>query len=344
MGFCLTEDGFNQVFKAWAGECRVFAPTRVAGGGLFSDNDRIRYAPVDTVQEIVFDEKASYSFKEALTPPSQTLFHFTDDADPEAAVRETFAPATPTIVFLRACDLHAVRRLDAIYLQNGPEDVYYRRMRDKMRFVLLPCEQSFEHCFCVDMGTNRAENYDASIIRRDGKYIVDCRCDAWSALFASFSEGEADGTPPYVKENKVHASIPEGLSLDVMRSTQWDEYDSRCIACGRCNFVCPTCTCFSMQDFFYTDNGRLGERRRVWASCMVDGFTNVAGGGEYRSRNGQRMRFKALHKVYDFNKRFGFQMCVGCGRCDAVCPEYISFSHCINKLESMVGEVSGNAE
>jgi ferredoxin len=82
----------------------------------------------------------------------------------------------------------------------------------------------------------------------------------------------------------------------------WREYDTRCINCGRCNFVCPTCTCFTMQDLYYSENGRVGERRRIWASCMVDGFTDVAGGGSYRQKNGDRMRFKVLHKVLDFRE------------------------------------------
>lgn len=120
----------------------------------------------------------------------------------------------------------------------------------------------------------------------------------------------------------------------------WNEYDSRCIACGRCNFVCPTCTCFTMQDIFYTDNGKVGERRRVWASCMVDGYTDVAGGESYRKKYGQRMRFKVLHKVLDFKQRSGYHMCVGCGRCDDICPEYISFSNSINKLEAAMEEVT----
>jgi anaerobic sulfite reductase subunit A len=98
-----------------------------------------------------------------------------------------------------------------------------------------------------------------------------------------------------------------------------------------------------MQDIFYSDNGRAGERRRVWASCMVDGFTDVAGGGSYRRKNGERMRFKVLHKILEHKQRFGCQMCVGCGRCDDVCPEYISFSNIVNRLSSAVEEVSGNA-
>lgn len=97
-----------------------------------------------------------------------------------------------------------------------------------------------------------------------------------------------------------------------------------------------------MQDVFYTDNGKVGERRRVGASCMVDGYTNVAGGGEYRKKNGDRMRFKTMHKIYDFKKRFGYNMCVGCGRCDVACLEYISFSNIINKVTAEVKKEVAN--
>ena len=92
-----------------------------------------------------------------------------------------------------------------------------------------------------------------------------------------------------------------------------------------------------MQDVFYTENGKAGERRRVQASCMVDGYTTVAGGGQFRKKNGERMR-----KVLDFKKRAGFQMCVGCGRCDAICPEYISFQRIISRLEEGMKEVTSH--
>lgn len=93
-----------------------------------------------------------------------------------------------------------------------------------------------------------------------------------------------------------------------------------------------------MQDVYYKENERVGERRRVWAGCHVDGFTTMAGGHEFRKTKGERMRFKAMHKVYDFNKRFGYHMCTGCGRCDNVCPQYISFSSCINKVNDLLGK------
>ena len=93
-----------------------------------------------------------------------------------------------------------------------------------------------------------------------------------------------------------------------------------------------------MQDIFYKDNEKTGERRRVWASCQIDGYSEVAGGFDFRSNQGDRMRFKVMHKIYDFNKRFGYQMCVGCGRCDDACPEYISFSCCVNRLNQEIKE------
>lgn len=337
MGFSLTKDGVNAVLKQWAEEYLIYAPKRKIGGGAFSDTDSILYREINTVDEIEFDQKSNFSFKDILLPISQTLFYFTEEQ-----IKEADGPKKGAIIFLRSCDLHAVKRLDEIYLKNGYEDYYYKRIREHVKFVLIGCKNSFENCFCVDMQTNQIHTYDASMEQQGDLYVMDNHSPEWDALICSNSQEQLEVQPSYVTDNDVHITIPEGLTLDVAKSKMWDEYDSRCINCGRCNFVCPTCTCFTMQDIFYTDNGKVGERRRVAASCMVNGFTDVAGGGSYRKKNGQRMRFRVLHKIYDYKKRYGYHMCVGCGRCDDVCPEYISFSNCINKLEHAMEEVTNN--
>ena len=335
MGYYLTRKAMDSFLERLREDHIVYAPKRFDGGGRFSDTDCVRHGEIQTSDEIETDEKSDFSFKEILTPVSETLFYFTENE-----VRESEGPQKAALVFLRSCDLHAVRRLDEMYLNNGRPDPYYARLRDKIRFALIGCDQSCENGFCVDMGTNRSDNYDNSIDPADDGFYIDCRNLEWDGLLGSLAEKELPVEPSFVTENEVRVQIPEDLDARVMNSSMWEEYEGRCINCGRCNFVCPTCSCFSMQDLFYTENGKAGERRRVWSSCMVDGFADVAGGGTYRRKNGERMRFKTLHKVLDFKQRAGYQMCVGCGRCDDICPEYISFSGCINKLGDAMQEVT----
>ena len=131
--------------------------------------------------------------------------------------------------------------------------------------------------FCVSMGTNRTEDYDAAVnpgaegVRVISKWAeLDRELERLGAApVDSQPDSQSDFQPDFPEENAVKVEIPEHLDSSVIQAPLWKEYDSRCINCGRCNFVCPTCTCFTMQDIYYTDNGRAGERRRVHASCMT---------------------------------------------------------------------------
>lgn len=334
MGYKLDNSEFQNLINNLKKDYNLYAPKMFKGTGTFSDTDIVRYDSISNIDDIEFIKKSNYSFKEAILPITQTLFYFTEDEVKEANIeREKGA-----LIFLRSCDLHAVKRLDQIYLKNGYEDYYYKRLRDNVKFVLIGCSESFDNCFCVSMNSNKCDEYDLAINIRDNYFELDCKNDEFKSLLNSYKE--LDVEIDYVKENDIKVKVAENLSLDVYKSKMWDEYDARCINCGRCNFVCPSCTCFTMQDIFYTDNGKVGERRRVHASCMVDEYTDVAGGVAYRKKNGERMRFKVMHKVFDYKKRNGYTMCVGCGRCDDACPEYISYSNCINKLENAMKEVS----
>lgn len=333
MGYVLDMEGFSKVIEALCKDYRIFAPVRKAGAGRFTDVDAVIYDEIRSACEIELESKSDYASKEFLTPLSETLLYFTENE-----VKEADLDRKPTLVFGRSCDLHALKRLDQIYLENGiAKDPFYQRRRDQIQCVLIGCGHSFDNCFCVSMESSRCENgYVFSVDLIDGKIHADVPDETFAGYFSDKGGEEKDVTPRFVTENEVKVDIPEDIPKTVITDELWDEYTARCINCGRCNFACPTCTCYTMQDVFYTDNGRVGERRRVAASCMVDGYTDVAGGGQYRRKNGERMRFKVLHKISDFKKRFGYQMCVGCGRCDDICPEYISFSNIINKVSNAV--------
>lgn len=337
MGYILTINEFNEIIKKLKKDNKVFAPKIFLGEGTFSDTDLVRYGEIEELKDIEFNKKSSFSYKEVIMPMNQTLFYFTEDKCIEPKEDEK-----GIIVFLRSCDMHSVKRIDEIYLNNGLVDPYYKKLRDKTKFILIGCEKSFDNCFCVSMGTNISKNYDGYINVLNDEIEFDIKDEFFEEYFKNVEKKKEDINIKFAKENEVKVNIPENLDISVMDSSLWKEYSSRCIACGRCNFVCPTCTCFTMQDIFYKDNSKAGERKRVWASCQVKGYTHMAGGHSFREDKGQRMRFKVMHKVYDYKKRFGYHMCVGCGRCDDICPEYISFSNCVNKLEKAMDEVKKN--
>ena len=327
MGYQLSRKKADEIFGRMKQDYDIFAPKLFFGEGCFSDTDVIRYGKISSLDEIQWEKRSDYSFKETLLAVNEVLFYFTEN--------ETTVPSCTEkklLIFLRSCDLHAVKRLDAIYLNNGPEDFYYGRLREKARFVLMGCEESCGTGFCASLGTNRTDAYDLYLKPEGNLVLADCRSEELLPYFQTDDAAACEVKPDYVKENREKVTLPRNLSTKTFSDPIWESYGSRCIGCGRCNFVCPTCTCFTMQDIIYRDNENTGERRRVWASCQVDGYTDIAGGNSFRKSQGERMRFKVMHKIYDFEKRFGYPMCVGCGRCDEVCPEYISYANIINQL------------
>ncbi len=324
-----------------AAHYRLFAPVRLPGRGRFSDQDAIRYAEVHTVHEIEHARRSHFSPKEILFPVSQTLFYLMDDA-----LQEPQDDPRDMLVFLRACDIHGIARLDDIFLNNGPEpEPYYARRRARIKLALLECRHSLdEHCFCVAMGTNRTDAYAMAVRCDEGQLLVEVRDDDLRPALPA-SAAPADFTPEFPTADPQPVVVPDADRLQsairdhgFFAHPMWADYAKRCIACGRCNTHCMTCSCFTAYDIAYTEQPNAGERRRVWASCHIDRFTDMAGGHAFRDENGSRMRFKTMHKIHDFYQRFGRHMCVGCGRCDASCPEYISFATCISAISRVLEE------
>lgn len=335
MAYLLTYDLFNEYIEQLKRNYKIFAPIREIGKGKFAETDVIGYGKVKLGEDIIFDQKSYFSPKEAFFPVRETLFYFLKDEVSIPVVDET-----PIIIFLRACDLNGIKRLDRMFLENGKFiDFYYQRRRKNIKFFMIECVEGFENCFCASMGTNITDEYDAvvrsvdqgvKILLKDDNLFQNCLQNIESISM----------NPKFIKENKISVKVPDIGSLNnkIFENSLWTEYTQRCIGCGRCNTSCVTCSCFTMQDILLSDEKYVSERRRVWASCHIDGFTDMAGGESFRKTHGDKMRFKTMHKINDFYRRFKEHMCVGCGRCDDVCPEYISFSKCINRLNLIIEE------
>ncbi|MFA4943544.1 MAG: anaerobic sulfite reductase subunit AsrA [Lentisphaeria bacterium] len=341
MGTRLSLQEFDQALAGWgAAGLTAIAPALMPRGGRFSDQEVVGYRPVTRLAEFVLDRKSFFSPKETLFPIRETLFRFRDGAAAEPAAAEGAADDRPRLIFLRPCDRQGFDRLDSIFLRNGPEpDPYYARRRERVKFALIECTAGFDSCFCVSMGTNRVapEQYALAARFAADAVTLEIRDPELAPALAGLG-APAAFAPEFVRENRLQVRVPpaEQVTPELFADPLWREYSQRCIGCGRCNTSCVTCSCFNMQDVLYDAAGRLGERRRVWTGCHLDGFTAMAGGHEFRKECGDRMRFKTMHKINDFQRRFGQPMCVGCGRCEDVCPEYISFARCVNRLDEVI--------
>jgi ferredoxin len=113
----------------------------------------------------------------------------------------------------------------------------------------------------------------------------------------------------------------EGLRDLLYRNLEhprWDEVAERCLTCGNCTMVCPTCFCTSVEDVTDLDGGHV-ERHERWDSCFTIDYSNLHGGA-VRASPRSRYRQWMTHKLATWFDQFGSSGCVGCGRCITWCP------------------------
>ena len=330
----------NDVLIQLKSDYHIYGPKHLPERGRRETDGLIRYEEIDSIEDMVLDRQSDFSMKEVLHPISQSIFKFD-----ESSIEETTnSDPKGIIIFMRPCDINGLKRLDNMFLANGGyADVYYKRLRDKTKIFMLECPESFENCFCVSMKTNKTENYNAAFNMNDDQVYVKIK-DAEFDDYFEWAEG-SDYEPRFIEENETKVNVPKIDSIDKLKAVRdlpfWEEYNDKCISCGGCNTVCPTCSCFDTIDYLNQENSRKGERLRVWSSCMIQDFSKTAGGAIARKMPQQMMRFKTMHKVYDYNARFkgNEHMCVGCGRCVLRCPEDIKFSETINKVAEEVDKM-----
>ena len=329
----ISRELMNRTLRKLKNEYRIYAPVHRPDRGRWETDGLIRYQEISSLEEIVTDRQSDFSPKEVIFPVSQPIFKFDEDTCRESVSSDPKG----IIIFARPCDVNGLKRLDNMFLANGGvADTYYSRNRSRVKIFMMECEQSWDNCFCVSMKTNKADYYSVAC-RLSGNEILLKIKDAEFAEYFDWAK-TCEYEPQFIMENERKVTVPEITDSAMLRQIadldMWKDYDDKCISCGGCNTVCPTCSCFETVDFLNQENSRKGERRRLWSSCMIPDFSKTAGGNIARKFPRQMMRYKTLHKVYDYNKRFGGNehMCVGCGRCMQRCPEDISFADTINRL------------
>jgi ferredoxin len=310
--------GLDVLFESLArGGVRIVAPRRVG--------DRVELGEVRTPHEVASGHVSSAgSAKGVAFPKVERILGYRrvghdvllEDPDPQRR---------PTVVFgIRPCEARAFDALGAVLDWDTP-DVFFDARRESTTLVAIACTQADAACFCTSVGGGPDDPQGSDVLLRPlarGGFACEAVSEKGRALVALVGPLPAVGGEPLAPRAEVPAAFDAASLRDVLaRSFDdpiWVDQSLRCLGCGACAFVCPTCACFDIQDEAGADG--CGRRLRCWDSCGLRPFTLHASGHNPRERQSQRWRQRVMHKFAYFPERFGSAGCVGCGKCSRACP------------------------
>ncbi len=260
--------------------------------------------------------------------PLRPLFHWEAKAK-SPRIHSSPDSTGPRVVWgVRACDARAARILEPVFSQNLADSFYLGNLA---RTVLLgnACQVQCPGSFCQEMGIDPQDSADCDIFFRDtsdgriarvltekGKELVqgnDFFSESSGQEWES-ARGEVRGrrAAPLFDLEQVKGRVKERFSDEDL----WQNVSAKCLNCGVCTYLCPTCHCFDLCDLEVS--GR-GTRFRSWDSCAFANFTQMPVHNP-RGEKWRRYRQRIAHKFFFYPQNFQLTACVGCGRCVAHCP------------------------
>jgi len=309
---------------------RVVAPVK--------ENNLLLYKAIRSPEEAMMDFfQTRISPKEFLLPSTEVLFKFRKEKE-RVKLEEEEREMQQTIIFgPRPCDAAAFPILDNIFSWDYLDELYLKR-RKATSIVGMSCKKADEACFCTSVGLSPESSKGSDLFLTEvseDSYVADAVSEKGLRFLEEFGhffeEGELKG-----RENpaKLHRSIDIDKVkewLDVhFQSELWPQLLAKCLGCGICAFLCPTCHCFDI-----IDEGRYGEgeRRKNWDACSFEIFTLHASGHNPREVQYKRYRQRIMHKFKYYPDKFGEVLCTGCGRCIRSCPVNLDIAEVLGKIE-----------
>jgi ferredoxin len=296
--------------------------------------------------------------KRHLFPAHQQLFQF--HVDGKGFVLDAGLPQVPKLAMLgvRPCELAAIEVHDRVFALNDPgtfrceSEPWYLQVRQQAMFIAVNCTHPGGTCFCASWGTGprATKGFDLALTElRDG-FVLEVGSKQAMALASVLPVRETTPAELELADLKLERAREHmGRQLDVqglqelleqsVEHPEWEEVARRCLSCGNCTMVCPTCFCCTVTDT--TDlSGTKVSRTRQWESCFTHQFTYTVAGPERNTIWG-RYRHWLRHKLGTWWEQFGTSGCVGCGRCITWCPVGIDLTEEIHRIRRQSHVQSG---
>ncbi len=290
--------------------------------------------------------------KRYLFAPHLRLFEFHVEAD--NFVLDVGPPQVPKLAMLgvRACELAAIDVQDRVFGLGDPQrfrcetEPWYTQIRQEALLIAVNCTQPSGTCFCSAWGTGpqATHGFDLALTElRDG-FLIEVGSRRGAALVEQLPVREPTQAEEELAEIKLERARDRmGRDLDTaglkelldegIEYPEWDDIAHRCLSCGNCTMVCPTCFCCTVTDTTDLEATQQITRTRQWESCFTHQFTYTISGPERNTIRG-RYRHWLRHKLSTWWEQFGCSGCVGCGRCITWCPVGIDLTEEVRRLRA----------
>lgn len=284
-----------------------------------------------------------------LFPARLPLFEF-HIADGRFELDEALPPPPRyAMLGVRPCELAAVRVQDRVFGLEEPRgfrcelETWYQQARKNALFLVVNCTSPDGNCFCAswNTGPEAKQGFDLALTELRGGFVVAVGSERGSQLLGQLpvrAPTEAELELAELKLQRARSQM--GRSLETagvkelldhnLEHPEWDEVARRCLSCGNCTMVCPTCFCCTVTESTYLDRQRF-TRTRYWESCFTHQFTHTTFGPERNTIRG-RYRQWLRHKMGTWWDQFGTTGCIGCGRCITWCPTGIDVTEEIGRI------------
>jgi sulfhydrogenase subunit beta (sulfur reductase) len=311
--------------------------------GITDEQDGGTYRISENGGEALFSHNVGpNSWKSQLFPPTLRLWRARRDGDGTLEVQEDLPDDRPrAFIGVRSCDLHAIAVQDHTFTGGPYVDRDYEARRRTCFIVAVNCGQAASTCFCASMSTGprATAGFDLALteLLDDGghRFVVEVGSERGAEVLAEVPTHPAGPDDLQDAQAAVERAASQqvrrldttdirDLLLGNLEHPRWDEVADRCLSCGNCTQVCPTCFCTTVEDV--TDlAGQEAEHVRQWDSCFSLEHSYIHG-GSVRSTTRSRYRQWMTHKLATWIDQFGTSGCVGCGRCIAWCPVAIDIT------------------
>lgn len=287
------------------------------------------------------------SWKKFLHPPVMRLWRAKrNDKDFEIVEEKEDTPKY-AFIGVRSCELHAIAVQDKVFMNGQYVNPSYKLRRENTFIVAVNCGQAGGTCFCVSMNTGPKVTFGFDLalteVLENGRhyFVVEIGTDFGEEILNEVPHEEATGEEKEAAEQIIEQTATQmGRVMDTAdiknllysnyEHPRWDNVADRCLTCGNCTMVCPTCFCTTVEDV--TDlTGENAERVRKWDSCFTTDFSYIHG-GNIRSTPKSRYRQWMTHKLATWIDQFGTSGCVGCGRCITWCPVAIDITEEVREI------------